>query len=122
MSPMPETNGKLVNIDLESRGELAEGLKTFFDDVFKKFHATEIILFGSYARDDLNEGSDIDVIVIAPFKKRFLERISDLMALTDLPVEPIGYTPAEFEAMKIAGNRFIEHILANPHKVLRVGS
>jgi len=62
-----------------------------------------MILFGSFAQRDINEGSDVDIIVIADFEEPFLDRIKLLLDLNDnigLPIEPIGYTPEEFQKMQ----------------------
>jgi len=80
-----------------------------------KLNPQAIILFGSFATDDINEGSDIDILVIADFRAGFLDRIKLLLDLNrfGLPIEPIGYTAAEFDKMKQAGNPFIDQVLAN---------
>lgn len=73
-----------------------------------------MILFGSFARRDINEGSDVDIVVIADFKEQFRERIKLLLDLNDgigLPLEPIGYTPEEFQRMREEGNRFTQEVL-----------
>jgi len=67
-----------------------------------------VILFGSFARGDINEGSDVDICVVADFKERFLDRIKTLLKLNEgLPLEPIGYTPEEFKRMEDEKNPFI---------------
>jgi len=75
-----------------------------------------VILFGSFARGDVNEGSDVDIIVISNFKEPFLDRIKLLLDLNDelkLPLEPVGYTPEEFRRMREEGNRFILEVCEN---------
>jgi len=73
-----------------------------------------VILFGSFATGDINEGSDVDIIIIADFKEPFFDRIKILLDLNDgidLPLEPIGYTLEEFQKMRDEGNSFIEEVL-----------
>ncbi|MEM2714700.1 MAG: nucleotidyltransferase domain-containing protein [Candidatus Bathyarchaeia archaeon] len=72
-----------------------------------------VILFGSFATGDINEGSDIDIVIIADFKENFLDRIKTLMKLNTfgIPIEPIGYTLEEFEKMHVEGNRFIMEVM-----------
>jgi hypothetical protein len=72
-----------------------------------------VLLFGSFASGEINEGSDVDILVVADFKQDFLDRISILMDLNEfgLPLEPVGYTPEEFEQMKDGGNPFILEVL-----------
>ena len=71
----------------------------------------KIIVFGSYARADLNEGSDIDLVIVADFKAKFHKRIPAVLGLTDLPIEPWCYTEEEFRAMIIDKNDFITEVL-----------
>ncbi len=73
-----------------------------------------MILFGSFARGDINEGSDVDILVVADFQEPFLDRIKLLLDLNDgigLPLEPVGYTPEEFRRMRGEGSRFIQEVL-----------
>jgi predicted nucleotidyltransferase len=67
----------------------------------------EVYLYGSFAKGEIHEGSDIDLLIIGDFKERFFERIGKILDLTDLPIEPIVYTPQEFEELKNSQNPFI---------------
>jgi predicted nucleotidyltransferase len=71
----------------------------------------EVYLYGSFARGEVHEGSDIDLLVIGDFKDRFFDRIGKVLELTDLPVEPLVYTVEEFEEFKESQNPFIIEIL-----------
>lgn len=77
----------------------------------KRYRIDRILVFGSYARRDLHEGSDIDMVVVGDFPLRFHERPSLVRDLTDLPVEPLCYTPEEFAALVEAENPFIAEVL-----------
>lgn len=66
-----------------------------------------IILFGSVARGDYNEGSDVDLLIVGDFTGRFHLRPMDIFELTDLPVEPICYTREEFAEMLRKKNPFV---------------
>ncbi len=64
--------------------------------------ATRAILFGSYARGDADEWSDIDIIVIAPVfdTRRDRELVTKLWVLsahTDSRIEPIACGEREWE-------------------------
>lgn len=58
--------------------ELKESLKSIFGDKLK-----EIILFGSYARQDQNEGSDMDIMVLLDMEeeeiKKYRDKILDII-------------------------------------------
>jgi len=82
-------------------------------EVVEKLHPSLIVLFGSFASGEINEGSDVDILVVADFKEGFLDRIRTLMDLNRfrIPIEPVGYTPEEFEDMKRKGNLFVTEVL-----------
>ena len=59
------------------------------------------ILFGSAARGDLHEGSDLDVIVVRRTELPFVERPRELLERLPpgLPVDLLVYTPEEFQRL-----------------------
>ncbi len=77
------------------------------------YQPEKIILFGSMARGDADEYSDIDLIVIKDTKQRFVRRLVEITAFIplDIGVDVLVYTPTELEAMLAEGNPFIEHAL-----------
>ncbi|MEM3028289.1 MAG: nucleotidyltransferase domain-containing protein [Candidatus Bathyarchaeia archaeon] len=104
---------KLRRVDIERSGEVFERIGAYVEKLIGALNPRMVILFGSFATGDINEGSDIDILIIADFKESFLDRIKSLMELNTfrIPVEPIGYTPDEFEAMRARGNRFLMEVL-----------
>jgi len=90
-----------------------EKIDLYVREVVEKFRPSLIVLFGSFASRDINEGSDVDILVVADFKEEFLDRIRTLMDLNRfrIPIEPVGYTPKEFEEMKKRGNLFVTEVL-----------
>ncbi len=74
----------------------------------------KVILFGSYARGDADEYSDLDLIVIQETKERFFDRLSDVptSVAPGLAVDLLVYTPTEWSDMRARGNPFIERALA----------
>ena len=70
----------------------------------------KIILFGSYARGDMDEYSDIDLIVIKKTNKGFVERLGEVPSLP-LHADVFVYTPEEFKHMQENENPFIVHAL-----------
>lgn len=69
--------------------------------VKKAYKPERMIVFGSQARGDTHEGSDVDVIIVKKTRRRFLDRIGDVLELWKgrQPLEPIIYTPGEFQKM-----------------------
>ncbi len=84
-----------------------------FTDIIKSiisnYAPQKIVLFGSYARGEAHEGSDIDLMLIKETSKRFIDRIADVIKLnnTMLPLEPLVYSSMELETMKKEKRDFI---------------
>lgn len=105
---------KLCRVNIERSEEIFDKITRYTQRVVEQLRPQAVIIFGSFARGDINEGSDVDILVVADFKEPFLDRIKILLDLNDgigLPLEPIGYTPEEFQRMKKEENRFIREVL-----------
>ena len=81
-----------------------------------QYEPEKIIIFGSYVRDEMDEYSDLDFVVIKKTEKRFIERLIEVARLIDLDldlgkVDVFVYTPEEFERMIEWENPFIERVL-----------
>lgn len=115
---------KICNINLDQRGQITHQIKQYCQEVVTRLNPQAVILFGSFATGDINEGSDIDLMVIADFEMSFVERIRLLLGMNhfDLPLEPVGYTLAELEKMKHAGNPFIAEIMDNGKVLYQTGA
>lgn len=57
-------------------GEVIGRIKPIGERLRRKYKAQRVILFGSYARGEAGENSDIDLLVIAPTKERSFERMA----------------------------------------------
>jgi len=104
---------KLRRVDIERSQEVLDRLSLYVAELVEKLRPQKVILFGSFARGDFNEASDIDIAVIADFKVDFLDRIKTLMELNrfEIPLEPVGYTPQEIEDMVKRRNPFILEVI-----------
>lgn len=109
---------KLCRINIEDRQAIAERLRAFVRDLSSAFRIKQVYLYGSFARGEIHEGSDIDIVVIGDFKERFIERIGLVLDLTDLPIEPLVYTEAEFQQMLESQNPFIKEIAEKGLKLM----
>jgi len=72
-----------------------------------------LYLFGSWARGEEDDLSDLDLVIIKQTEVPFLDRLREVASL--LPAEIGGvdilvYTPDEFVAMQQNGNAFAEMI------------
>lgn len=76
-------------------------------DIIKKFKekakVDKVILFGSYAKGNFTEHSDVDLILVAKRfeKKSFHSRFKGLWSKwhSDLPVDFIPFSPKEFKKL-----------------------
>jgi predicted nucleotidyltransferase len=102
---------KLCRVDIEHSKELFNEIRVFARKLKKNLPVKEVYLYGSFARGEIHEGSDIDLLIIGDFKERFFDRIGSILELTDLPVEPLVYTNEEFEELKNSKNPFITEVL-----------
>jgi len=83
-------------------------------ECLKKYSPEKIILFGSYARGEEDEYSDLDFVIIKNTKKRFIERLIEVAKLIDNELGSVDifvYTPEEFQKMVESGNPFIERVI-----------
>jgi predicted nucleotidyltransferase len=83
-------------------------------DAMRSYRPERVYLFGSWARGEADDLSDLDVVVIKRTSARFFDRLREVLDL--LPPGPSGidvlvYTPEEFEAMRANGNAFAEMIV-----------
>lgn len=107
---------------MQAAGKIMEDKPVTLDDITKavvpelrKGDARLAVLFGSYARGDADQFSDLDLIVVAETGRPFVERFKDFSGVWRVsPVKRIDmfvYTPEEFESMQRADNPFISRAL-----------
>ncbi len=84
-------------------GSVVEIVKRYMRALQKEgIHARRVVLFGSFARSDANEWSDIDLIVIAPEfdgikDRRVIRRMWILRGQANVRIEPIPCGEREWE-------------------------
>ena len=81
--------------------------------IIRSYRLKKIIVFGSYARGDIHQGSDLDLVIIKNTKEKFLKRMERVLDLChgEIAVEPLIYTEAEFKKMINEGNKFSETVV-----------
>lgn len=109
---------KLCRVDIERSEEILEEIKEFIDNLKETLPVKEVYLYGSFAKGEIHEGSDIDLIIVGDFKEPFFERIGKILDLTELPVEPLVYTVEEFNHLRNSGNPFITEVLKTAKRLL----
>ncbi len=101
---------KVCNIDINHSEKVYKQINEFVKILRHKFNIEKIYLYGSLAINELHEGSDIDLIVVGDFVGKIPQRIGEIMKLTDLPIEPLVYTPMEFQKLKKSSS-FIKQVI-----------
>jgi predicted nucleotidyltransferase len=82
------------------RDEMIEEMKR---RLVEKFHPEAIILFGSSARSEAREDSDIDLLVLTPIEGNYTDlwfAMYDSLADLGVPKDLVLMTPAQFETGK----------------------
>lgn len=77
-------------------------------------------IFGSHARGTAADGSDIDVIVVAPTEWPFVERFRDYLpaiVAAGVGVDLLVYTPEEFAQMQVEERPFLVDALAGARRI-----
>lgn len=81
-----------------------KGIEKFVERLREKIRVEKVIIFGSRARGDNLEDSDVDLIIISRDFEGvpFYERMDKLILLWESPLdlEALCYTPEEFELKK----------------------
>ena len=90
-----------MQIDIERKTKLEQELQRIVATLLRVYQPQKIILFGSLASGRTHTWSDIDLVVIKPTEKRFVERLKEVALLTRprVGVDFFVYTPEEFEEM-----------------------
>jgi predicted nucleotidyltransferase len=91
---------KLCRVNLEDREKIYEQFRQFAHLLKTKHKVKKVYFYGSFARGDFHEGSDIDLIIVGEFEGKMPQRIGRILDLTSLPIEPLVYSEVEFEQMK----------------------
>ncbi len=72
-------------------------------EALRAYGAERIVLFGSRARGEAEEGSDYDLVVITRTDRSFVERLGDVVPFilrAGVRMEVIVYTPEEWAWMR----------------------
>ncbi len=88
--------------------------------LLRAYRINEAYLFGSWGRGDADEASDIDVIVVAPSRRPFVERFRDYPDVwrgAPTGIDLLIYTPEEFATQRRV-NRFVRHVLREARRIV----
>jgi predicted nucleotidyltransferase len=101
------------------QGKVARWITQRLPTLLRRHGVHEAYLFGSWARGEADVLSDIDLVVVAPSRRPFVDRFHDYPDLLDAPagLDLLVYTPTEF-ARERRQNRFVRHVLHEARRVV----
>ena len=80
----------------------------------EQYDPDRIILFGSHARGQGREGSDLDLLIVKQTAQRPIDRhmeVERLLSDRQIPLDLFVYTPREVWDLYAAGSPFIEEVI-----------
>jgi predicted nucleotidyltransferase len=88
-------------------------ISSFARQVARHFHPQKIILFGSYAYGKPTEDSDVDILVVMPFRGRNPEKATEIWMATKprFPIDIMVRKPAELKKRIEMGDFFLREIM-----------
>ena len=89
-------------------------IREFSNAVARQFRPEKIILFGSYPHGKPSEESDVDLLVIMPFKGRPVRQSFEIRrrVRADFALDLLARTPQTIAQRLAWGDSFIQEILA----------
>lgn len=90
-----------------------EQIEALSRQIVEAFQPEQIVLFGSYAKGEPTENSDVDLLVVLPFKGYPFRKASEILRVThpDFPVDLLARTPEQLQTRLALGDGFIQEIL-----------
>jgi len=101
---------------MRDQQSMREVIQTLLERIVARYEPQKVILFGSCASGELDEDSDIDLLIIKETSERFVDRLDRVRQTAagthpHVPFEPIVLTPGEVEQGLKSGDPFIQGIL-----------
>jgi predicted nucleotidyltransferase len=102
------------------QAKLNRVLEETLQTLVTQYQPEKVILFGSLAKAEVGEWSDLDLVIIKDTSKPFFQRLKDvaLLCQPSVGVDFLVYTPAEFSQMLAENNPFILEEIIRKGKVL----
>jgi predicted nucleotidyltransferase len=112
VAPIPSEPTRSAGVCMDQIRELAR-------QIAERFHPEKIILFGSYAYGQPDEGSDVDLLVIMPARNMIDQSVKIRLALPPrpFPLDLIVRTP-EYVRRRLAGEDWFLREIVGKGKVL----
>ncbi|MBU0512881.1 MAG: nucleotidyltransferase domain-containing protein [Chloroflexi bacterium] len=90
-----------------------EKITAFCDRVVEQFQPEKVILFGSYAYGSPTPDSDVDVLVVLPFKGKNPEKATEIWMASRprFPIDIMVRKPQELQRRLELGDVFLQEII-----------
>jgi predicted nucleotidyltransferase len=91
-----------------------DAIQQYTEAIARAFRPERVILFGSHAYGHPTEDSDVDLLVVMPFRGSALEqafRIRDRLEHPGFPLDLLVRSPREIARRQAMGDFFIREIL-----------
>lgn len=110
----------MTSAALQHKSELETELQGIVARLVQRYHPVCVILFGSLARGEVGEWSDIDLCMINDTELPFLQRLHEarLVAAAHEAMDIVVYTPGEWQEMLRQGNYFVRDEILGAGRVL----
>ncbi|MFH0887405.1 MAG: nucleotidyltransferase domain-containing protein [bacterium] len=87
---------------MAARADIKDKAKKFLEEIHKhKIRVSKAYLYGSYAKGEARQDSDIDIAIISPdfSGNRYFDtlKIISMRRNIDCRIEPVTYKPEDFE-------------------------
>jgi len=99
------------------RRRAREVVEEVVERIVAGYSPQRIILFGSYARGEADDESDLDLLIVKETEERPLDRWMAVKRLLRgrrqrVPVSPLVYTPRELEERLALRDFFLQEVLS----------
>jgi predicted nucleotidyltransferase len=92
-------------------------VQSYCDAVAREFHPQKIILFGSYATGNPTPDSDVDLMVILPFRGNEVAKAAEIRSRFDtpFPMDLLVRKPEMIAARLRERDMFVEEVMTHGH-------
>jgi predicted nucleotidyltransferase len=107
-------------MNVKRQTKLQGALEQILQILVTGYQPEKIILFGSLAKAEVGEWSDLDLVIIKDTSTPFFQRLKEvaLLCRPSVGTDFLVYTPDEFEQMLAENNPFILEEVVRKGKVL----
>jgi predicted nucleotidyltransferase len=102
----------VCSLDPAARESTLRELRALAAGLRRDLEVEAVYVFGSFARGEEHEGSDIDLLVIGNLPGRVFDQVGEILRRTELPVEPIVVSRETFEKRRGADHPLFNRIVA----------